>query len=934
MRGDPVRRLLLWVLDHPFLAGGMLAAATVALALEIPRIRIDESAEGLMVEKDPARQYYEQVKQRFGSDNLTVVLVKAEEVFTPAVLDLVRRLSDGLRGIEGASRVESLTTVKNIRGRGDLLDTEPLVPSPLPRAPAEIARIRADALGNRVFVGNVVARDGRATAITVYADPTPSDPGFNRRFVERVEALIARERLPGVTVFQVGAPFTKATYALYIQEDQRTTTPLAALVLLVTLLLCSGTLQGVLIPVITALVSIVWTLGLMAIVGLPVTILTAIIPPLLLAIGFTEDVHMISHYHNRLEQGDDKLTAIRAMLRDSALPILVTTATTVAGFASLILTDITMLVEFGYASSMALTANFVVTAVAVPILLRWMPVPRRLRAAALTDTFPQGIIPRWMERLGEFNLRHRRAILVVAGGLGVISLVGWAQLRVNTDLISYFPERSPIRQRIEELHRSLSGGLAFYVVVDTGRADGIKDPAILRRIVALQEFLAATGKVDNTVSVADYIRKMHREMNGGDPAYEVIPDGPDLVAQYLLMLEGHELAKFLDFNASAANIVVRHNLSGSGDLSALLRQLDAHVAAAFPPQVHVRSTGEMILFNNASDVMAINEITSFSLTFAVIGLIHSLLFMSLRAGLLSLIPNLVPIVCAYGVMALFGVPLNTSTAIVASIAVGIAVDDTVHHMVAYSRQLRAHHDQRLAMFNTMKAQGRPIIYVSLALAAGFLVNTTSNFVATVHFGLLAAFVMLLAMVGELMLTPVLMSSIRLVTLWDLVLLKMSPELVRTAPLFADLSRWEARKVVLLGTLQSVEPGQLAVRKGEAGSEMYMLVSGRVRVFDTVPGGQEKTLVVLEPGAVFGEMALLTRQVRSANVVAEGPSEILRLDYQALERIRLRFPYTGAKLFRNLARMLSDRLRRVTADLTVATSATPAPGMRVVPSDLG
>ena len=159
-----------------------------------------------------------------------------------------------------------------------------------------------------------------------------------------------------------------------------------------------------------------------------------------------------------------------------------------------------------------------------------------------------------------------------------------------------------------------------------------------------------------------------------------------------------------------------------------------------------------------------------------------------------------------------------------------------------------------------------------------------------------------------------MYSVRLVTLWDLVLLKMHPEVVRAAPLLAGLSRWEARKVVLLGRLRSLDPGQLAIRKGDAGNEMYLLVSGRARVYDTQADGAERTLAVFGPGATFGEMALLTDETRSANVVAEVPSEMLALDFQALERIRMRFPYTGAKVFRNLAHMLSDRLRHVTADL--------------------
>jgi predicted RND superfamily exporter protein len=919
-----VTRALLWVLDHPVTACAAVLVVTLLLGSQIPRLRVDESAEGLMVQHDPARAVYERAKTRFGNDNLTVVLVKADDVFAPDVLAVVKRLSDGLAGLPGAARVESLTTVKNIKGEGDTINTEPLIET-VPRTAAEARRIRADALGNRVLVGNLVARDGRATGITVYADPRPDDLGFNHRFVAQVDALIARESRPGITVYQIGAPLTKATYSDYIKDDQKTVIPLSIVVLLATLLLSFRMLQGVVVPITTAVVSIVWSLGLMALFDLPLTILTGILPSLLLVIGFTEDVHMISAYHAGLAQGEDKLTALRGMLKESALPILITTGTTVVGFGSLVTTDITMLIQFGWAASLGLTANFLVTMALLPPLLRFWRTPRRFRQARLADESTHGAIPRLMQRLGEFNLRYRVPILVVAGLLTLASLVGWYHLRVNTDLISFFPERSPLRTRIDDLHRSLAGGLGFYIVLDTGRADGAKDPAFLTLVAGLQDHLAATGMIDGSVSVADYLRTMNREMHAGDRAFETIPATSDEVAQYLIMLEGPELAKFLDFNASAANIVVRHNLAGSGDLSALLRRIDAWVAAHVPSHISVKPTGEAILFNNASDFMAINELTSFTWTFLIIGVIHALLFMSVKAGALSLVPNVVPILFNYGLMGLLGIPLNTGNALIATIAIGIAVDDTVHHMVTYNRQLNLHHDQTTAMFNTLRAQGRPIIYVSLALAAGFVSLSASNFVPTVHFGLLAAGVMLMAMFGELMLTPILMYSTRLVTLWDLIQTRMDPAVVRTAPLLQGLTRWEARKVVLLGRLDAVASGEYVVRKGERGTEMYMVVSGRVRVSDRLPDGTEKVLARLDPGAVFGEMALVSQEPRSASVVAETAAEVLRLDLDAFERIRRRFPFTGAKLFRNLARVLALRLRHTTTMLVEGQPLAVVPG---------
>ena len=386
------------------------------------------------------------------------------------------------------------------------------------------------------------------------------------------------------------------------------------------------------IPILTALLSIVWALGLMAMVRLPLNLLTSIVPSLLLAIGFTEDVHMISGYHERLEQKVPKLAAIRGMLEETALPLAITTATTVVGFGSLILTDVTMLIQFGQASSMAILANSVVTMLLLPLLLRLWPVPRRFRRSALADVSPRGLLP-LLTKLGHFDLRYRVHILVVAGLVTAVSMLGWTRLRVDTDFVSLFPKDSVIRHRIEDLHRSLGGAMNFFVVVDTGRDDGVKDPQVLRKIAALQDFLHGTGKVAKTVSVADYVRKMHREVNGGDPAFEVIPDGADEVAQYLLLLEGRELDPFVDFNASGANIVVRHNLTGSWAISNLRREIEAHIAREFPPTLIARPTGEAILTNNAVDFLAVNELQSLSLTFVAIALIHAVAVHVAQGGL-------------------------------------------------------------------------------------------------------------------------------------------------------------------------------------------------------------------------------------------------------------------------------------------------------------
>ncbi len=406
-------RALDWVVHRPLLAAALIGAVTVLLALQVPRLQVDTSLDGFMVAGDPARRQYEDFKATFGGDNFTLVLVRAEDVFAPRVLASLQELSNRIEALEGVRRVESLATVRTITGDGDRLVIEPLVGDLAPSRPDEVARIRADALGDRMLVGNLVAPDGRAAAIIVQLDPPAGDAAFNRRFVAALDALIAEHARPGLEIFQLGRPFFHVAFADGILADLVTLAPLALALLFVVLSLAFRMLHAVTIPVVTAGLGVVWALGLMALLGLPLTLLTVTVPALVIVIGTTEDVHMIAEYHRLLARGQDKPVALARMLAQATLPILITTVTTVVGFGSLVTSSIPFQVQFGLASALALSANFVVTMLVLPTLLALWPVPRRLRpapGAAVTAGAVDITLPGRVPTLGRRHpLAHVRA---------------------------------------------------------------------------------------------------------------------------------------------------------------------------------------------------------------------------------------------------------------------------------------------------------------------------------------------------------------------------------------------------------------------------------------------------------------------------------------------------------------------------------------------
>ncbi len=914
---SPVKRVLVWSIHRPAAAAILFAAITLALGWQLPRLEIDASNEGLMLERDPARHYYDQVKATFGSDELTVVLVKGD-IFTAPALGLIQRLSDDLERVEGVTRVDSLATVDSISGTADGMEIAPLLRDGIPDDPAALARLKAKALANPIFVKNLVSADTRAAGILVFTQAGDRDKEFNSRFAAAVDAVLARDSVAGVTTYQIGGPLLKHTFVEYVQRDQMTLVPLSVVTLFIVLMIGFRTPQGVVGPLFTGVSSAVWGVGLMALFHIPMNVVTVAVPSLVLVVGFAEAVHIISAYHACLRAGRDKMQALTEAVADAAAPILVTTATTILGFATLIFSDITILIQFGWAATLALTANFAATLLGIPMLLRIWPKPKRIRATVVEDAGTTRTLEARLTVACDYLLRHRVAIIAVFAALAAASIWGWFTLKVDTDFVSYFPKSSPIRQRMHDVDQSLAGASAFFVVVESGRENGVADPATLKQIAGLQQFIESIPGVSKTVSIVDYLSQLHTTLTGTNGGSRTIPESAEIVSQQLLLMDRAQTGRFVDLSASSANIVVRHSLTGSWELGQALRQIDRYVAGNVHG-VQVHPAGQSILTNRAADYMAVNEVTSFAWTLGIIGIIHSLLFMSIKAGLLSLIPNVAPVIYSFGLMGLLGIPLSTGTAMVATIAIGIAVDDTVHNMMTYSRQLNEHRDERAAVLQTLLIQFRPIVFVSMALACGFIVLVFSRFVPTMYLGFLSAFVMMAAMISELVLTPILLASTRLVTVWDLLLIRMNADLVKRAPLFEGLSRWEARKVVLTGMLQSLAAGEYAIRRGDQGRHLYMVVAGRLLVVDSDLDGHERTLAIVDAGGVFGETGMVADGYRTFSARAETPSEILQLDFGALERLRKRFPFTAAKVFRNLARILGERLQDTTTAMMYLSS---------------
>lgn len=920
-----MKPVLLFIGRHPILSLMALLCFFPVSIFYGSKVEQDASVDGLIIE-DEEKAFYDEYKERFGDDTMVSVMIKSEAgIFQDELLKSLEAINDavydlqipyGEDSIPVVSHISSLMTVNKILDKDGFLDTDKLMDY-LPEDEEELAQVKADTERSELLFGNLISKDLKTTSINLFLSTPPAGfRNYNQMVTHEIESILEKERarLAAADVeaelIQIGMPTVKTELAVLIEKDMRLLVPISLFVIFGILWYIFRSGAAILIPLFTGMTSVAGCLAFMSVMGYSINLISNIVPLLLLVIGCTEDIHMIADYHHQAHETRDKLKAIRNMLIKCSLATFLTSLTTVLGFLTLKTNPIQMLQEFGISAAVGLVLNYFITIIAVPTFLRFAPLPK-----------PRGehkTVAPWVVKLSNWLFHvavNKRPVVVVSTILVIVfAVLGCMRIKVDADLISFFKPHNQVREKMAKLEENLSGGQSFRIVINTegmGIEEGVKEPLVLRAMDTLETYLRT--RFDYVTSVADYIKVFNREFNGGDEEYYRIPDTSAEVSQMLLLLEGNEMERLMDAHYENANIVVRHHYYGSWALKKELEEVNGRIQELFPSGISVRITGEGILFNKASDTMAMGQVSSLAIAVLIIFVIISMLFVSAKAGFLAMIPNAIPILMNFGIMGWFGMPLNPGTCTVAVIALGIAIDDTIHLMVQFYKELKINGDQKEAMRRTIDLELLPVISSSIALGLGFAVLIFADVVSSVQFGYLASIAMITALLSDILVTPALLVSTRLISSWDLLKTRINEESVKGSILFRGMKVSELKKIVLLGELHEYNEGHKIVSQGAGGREMYLILEGEVKVF--VNGQKDRAgLQVLKRGDIFGEIAFLTGENRSANVQALGPVKALRIDEQSLRNVKDRFPKIAVKLFYNLSTVVGQRLRQTTCAL--------------------
>ncbi|MGD2269563.1 MAG: MMPL family transporter [Desulfobacterales bacterium] len=745
--------VLEWILSRPLVVILAASAVTVFFALHIPSLSFHTSVYDLIIEDLPEATRYDIFKSEFGSDEIIRVVVKADNIFDTATFRKIATLSDALAAIKGVRRVLSLPEIKravDTAGRWNMQDFMKRV------APVEL------------FRKNLISKDYKVTAITLVLD----DNVEQESVIRDVNQIIAAEPRE-LSLYQIGMPLVSQALAGYTVKDFLRLPPLTLLLIVLLLFVLFRNFVCLLLPLMCVSLALIWTFGLLSLLRIPLSILTMIVPVFLIAVGTAYCLHIISDYRTRSQHLASRKKVVISTFSSTALPCALAVFTTIIGLGALFVNRIQAIHEFALFSCFGMFSLLITILAVLPAVLVLVPVPLNTasRASRLDN-----VIERFLDLIVTLNLHHQKKILSLIGILIIIAAAGVFLIKIETNPVGYFKEGTPVKQNFHDIHRDLSGSFPVNVVLDGRDPYYFEDPAHLAAVKGFQDYLETLPKVDKTVSFADYVMLVNYALNNYDPAHYVLPGEPFEVRMainnYKVMLGEDLFSSFMTPQLNRANILLLTHMSSSREF---LKAKDAILAYArhhFPKTLNCEVTGFGIAVSASSHLLTSGQVKSISISLILIFCIMLLMFLSVKVGLIALLPIFFPIIINFGFMGWLGIRLSMITSLIASIAIGLAVDDAIHYLHRYNQEFKHDLNKDRALRDTIRKVGKPITFTTITIGIGFFILLFSHFKPTAIFGFLMVLTMLAALVGDLLILPALMLHVELVTAWDL--LKLMP----------------------------------------------------------------------------------------------------------------------------------------------------------------
>ena len=792
-----------WINVHPKRVILVMLLFFAILASNLVSIEVDTSTEAFFSENDQTRITYNKFREQFGRDEIVLALIHPKNVFDIEFLKKLKSFHEDLEAeVPHLDEVQSLINVTAMRGEGGDLIIEELM-ADWPDEDAEVMDLKDRVLRNKFYRNFLVSEDGQYTTVVVRSNAFSDlgidldqegilEEGFldeeetsfsdneksqlltdeqNSEFVEAIKSVADRHRNTDFPIELGGSPVMVHDLNKAMFKDMPVFVLASLGVIAILLLLLFRRLSGLLLPILTVILSMLTALGLLGLTGIKLTIVMQILPSILITVGIGYSVHLLVIYYRHLREHGDEGDAIAFAMGHSGLAILITSLTTAGGLLSFVPVKVAPVSDLGLYGAAGIMLCVFFTLVLLPALLSVLP---KVKSAVVEEKlhFQErsqtriSFVDRALKSCGNFAVNHPWKVIVVSTLIALISLFGATQLRFSHNPVAWLPDNHSLRNATDAINDHMKGSASIELVVERDEEDAVKDPEFMKRLDEFNRFSEGTSHnkivVGKSSSVVDVVKEINQVLNEDREEYYRVSMDRRMIAQELLLFENggtDDLENLVNTPYSKARVTLKTTWVDANQYSGLLSKIERKIEDMFGKEKSYVVTGLIPIMVKTITFLMEGMLISYLIAAVVITLMMIILLADFRLGLWSMIPNFFPVLVGLGVMGMLDLPLDAMSILVGSIAIGVAVDDTVHFMHNFRRYQYIHQDIHLAVEKTLTSTGRAMLLTTIVLSAGFFIFTLSSMNNLISFGLITGLAIIIALLGDILLAPAMMALI-------------------------------------------------------------------------------------------------------------------------------------------------------------------------------
>jgi predicted RND superfamily exporter protein len=717
----------------------LVVALTAFFTFQLKYLEVDSNIVDALPETDTVVQRFRAVGESFGSNEIGLVIIQNDNnVFLPQTLAHIQQVTDTLSGMEGIIRVTSLTNLTNFNTTDDAFEVDDLI-SDWPKNEADAEALKNEITTNTMVVGTIVSEDATAAVVLFNFESGSHIKATATLVRQKIEALNLPEE-----VYFAGSTFLTGYVADMIRTDMARLIPIAFLLISFILFISFRSARGVILPILTAALAILWAIGTFVALGLKLSMVSNNVPIIILAVGSAYAIHVVNRVNQSLESDASK--AIIESLKMIAIPVVLTALTTMVGFLSFVLgAYLSMIRDFGLLAALGTIYSAALALVFIPALLSLFSKNHEREPETDIRERRPFMYRIFLKPIYETVTLHPKRILAIWVALFGLGVIGVFQLQRSVSVADYFKKSHPANKADRVMEAKFGGSKPLFVVF---KGD-VQSPELLNGMKNLSTYLLASDYVTSAQSVADVVTRLYRALGGETD----IPEEKAYVEQLWFMLGQQDLSQLITEDLDQALIIAKFNNYGQ----AHIEDFNAYVAEylkAHPSESYTIEISGMPYVNQRLDQSLVrSQLTSLLVAIVLVVALVSLIFKSVIEGLYASIPIIATIAILYGVMGLTGIPLNVVTVLVASVAMGIGIDYAIHYISHFNDALKRGFELNNAVEEAVMISGKAILINFISVSAGFMVLVFSDLMPMVYFGVLIALSMLGSSMGALTLLP-------------------------------------------------------------------------------------------------------------------------------------------------------------------------------------